>query len=167
MPQRIRQATSVLLCGGLAALAAVTVAGSDAPAAGAPTDTLVLKELNQGSRFVHIRNTKPRSRRANSTADSFVLTYPVADASGARIGTSRAACTTTVGARDFMKSTITCIGVMTLRDGTLTLQGDIDASSPTSTAAVTGGTGAYANARGVIVSRQTTTGAEDTITLAR
>jgi hypothetical protein len=36
----------------------------------------------------------------------------------------------------------------------------------TATPTVTGGTGVYANARGVIVSKTTKTGADDTVTLA-
>jgi hypothetical protein len=41
----------------------------------------------------------------------------------------------------------------------------ISLSSQTATATVTGGTGAYANARGVLISRQTSSGSEDTLTL--
>ena len=41
---------------------------------------------------------------------------------------------------------------MTLADGTLTLQANTTPNSRTTTGAVTGGTGAYANARGVFVS---------------
>jgi hypothetical protein len=40
------------------------------------------------------------------------------------------------------------------------------ANSESTTGAITGGTGAYAGARGVIVSKQTDSGSDDTITLA-
>jgi hypothetical protein len=149
-----------------AAATAAAVGLSSASAQDTAPRTLTLKELDRGSTFVHIRNTKPKTRQTNSLGDLIVFTNPVVDASGARVGKSQVSCTTTVGSRNFMRSTITCAGVMTLRDGTLTLQGNVSLSDPTLTAAVTGGTGAYANARGVLVSRQTRTGSEDTITLA-
>ena len=52
-----------------------------------------------------------------------------------------------------MKSTLTCTGVITLADGTFALQGNASPNARTTTVAVTGGTGAYANARGVYVER--------------
>ena len=65
-----------------------------------------------------------------------------------------------------MKSTLTCTGVMTLADGTLALQGNTSPNARTTTVAVTGGTGAYANARGVYVSEPASGGSSTTITLA-
>ena len=53
-------------------------------------------------------------------------------------------------ARDFMNSKITCAGALTLREGTLTVQVVTSPGARTSSGAVTGGTGAYANARGVL-----------------
>jgi hypothetical protein len=64
-----------------------------------------------------------------------------------------------------MKSTATCHGVVALRDGTLTIQFNLSPADRTTTGTVTGGTGAYANARGVVVSKGTKTGADDTIML--
>jgi hypothetical protein len=90
---------------------------------------------------------------------------PLVDAAGTRIGRVQWACTTTVGARDFRKSTATCHGVAALRDGTLTFQFSLSPTASTTTAAVTGGTGAYANARGVVFSKGTKAGADDTVTL--
>ena len=82
-----------------------------------------------------------------------MFTNPLADASGARAGRIWVGCVTTGGARDFMKSTLTCTGVITLADGTLALHGNASPNARTTTVAVTGGTGAYANARGVYVKR--------------
>lgn len=93
-------------------------------------------------------------------------TNPLADATGKRIGKASLDCTTTTGARNFLKSTLTCVAVFALRDGTLTLQANTSPGKPTTTGAVTGGTGAYANARGVFASKETNAGADDTITLA-
>ena len=53
-----------------------------------------------------------------------------------------------------------------LGDGTMTWQGAFRAGGSTSTSAITGGTGAYANANGVVVSKQDSKGTHDTITLA-
>ena len=55
--------------------------------------------------------------------------------------------------------------MLTLADGSLTLQANTSPSSRTTTGAVTGGTGAYANARGVFVSVEGRSGSQDTITL--
>jgi hypothetical protein len=152
----------------LPALAAGAVAiGSGVSSAQGPAPrTLDLTEREKGGTFTHIRNTKPASRRANSTGDVLVFTNPMADSSGKVVGKVSAVCTTTTGARNFVQSVVTCNGVLVLPDGTLTLQANISLDSPTTTGAVTGGTGAYANARGVLVSKRGTNGTQDTITLA-
>ena len=61
---------------------------------------------------------------------------------------------------------MTCSGVLVLRDGTLTFQAAFKVSASTVTGAVTGGTGAYANARGTFVSKDDRGNSQDTITLA-
>ena len=53
-----------------------------------------------------------------------------------------------------------------LRDGTLTWQAAFKVGASTVNGAITGGTGAYANARGVLVSKEDRSGTHDTITLA-
>lgn len=148
----------------LAALvaAAVVLAG----ASGAETRSLTLTELEKGSTFTHIRNTKTRSRQSNSQGDLLVFANPLADASGHVVGKLHAGCATTIGARSFLKSVITCTGVLVLREGTLTIQANSSPGIAKTTGAVTGGTGAYANARGVFVSKEAKGGSLDTITLA-
>jgi allene oxide cyclase-like protein len=156
----LRRGPIVLIAIVVAAAAAVVVlssASAQTPAA----RTLTFKELEKGSTFTHIRNTKTTSRRANSQGDVMAFTNPLADAAGKRIGTTSAACTTTVGSRSFPKSTITCVGTVELPDGRLFLQAEFRLDATTLTGAVTGGTGAYANARGIF----TNTGSVDTITL--
>jgi allene oxide cyclase-like protein len=145
------------------ALLAYGVLGTSASGQGTAPATLTFKELDKGSTFIHIRNTKTRSTRANSMGDLLAFTNPVADRSGRRIGKLAITCTTTTGARNFLRSTATCAGVVTLRDGTITVQANIRPNKTTTTGAVTGGTGVYANARGVVVSKQTS-GSPDTIT---
>jgi len=94
-----------------------------------------------------------------------VFTNRIADASGKVIGKNHAVCATTVGARSFPKSAITCQGTVVLGDGTMTWQGAFKVGGSSTTSAITGGTGAYANARGVVVSEPDRGGARDTITL--
>lgn len=150
----------------LGALAAATLLGPGASAQSPGDRTLSLTELEKGSTFKHVRNSKPKSPRANSLGDNLVFTNPVADASGQVVGKFHANCATTVGARNFLKSVITCSVSYVLRDGTLTAQGTFKVGAPNATAAVTGGTGAYAHARGVLVSTNDRSGSHDTITLA-
>ena len=94
------------------------------------------------------------------------FTNPLADSSGRVVGKLHVGCLTTTGARDFMKSVLTCTGVLALRDGTLTMVANTSPGRATTTGAITGGTGAYANARGVVVSKAADGGSLDTITLA-
>jgi hypothetical protein len=149
----------------IAAVAGAVAIGSAASAQGPGTRTLTFKELERGSTFIHVRNTKPPSRRANLLGDQLTFTNPLADASGTVVGKTHITCTTTVGARNFMRSTLTCTGVAVLRDGTVTLQANTSPGVPTTTGAVTGGTGAYANARGTFVSEEARGGSNTTVTL--
>jgi Dirigent-like protein len=132
----------------LAAIVASLVSGAMAQN---PAATLTFKTLDKGSTFKHVRNTRPSSQRANATGDVIVFTNPLTDSSRSVVGTLYAECTTTKGARNFLHSTTTCIGVIDLRNGTFTLQANSKPGVPTTTGAVTGGTGPYANARGVFV----------------
>ena len=100
-----------------------------------------------------------------SQGDVLAFTYPPADESGDKVGKLSLSCTTTTGARNFLKSTVTCVGVAALRDGSLMVQANVIPSKSKTVGAVTGGTGAYANARGVVVSQTTKSGTVDTITL--
>jgi hypothetical protein len=161
------RATTAVILGALcvaqmAVWSAVSLAGGDAPGA----RTLNLKELDRGSTFVHIRNSKASSPRANEMGDVIAFTNPIVDESGRRVGKSSVSCTTTTGARNFMRSTLTCLGTLALRDGTLMAQVSLSPAQRTVSGAITGGTGAYANARGVFESRTVRGGSVDTITLA-
>lgn len=149
----------------LALAAGALVLGSGAAAQDPGARTLTLKELDKGSTFTHIRNTKTGSHRANSQGDVIAFTNRLADESGTVVGKLSADCTTTTGSRNFVKATITCLVVLELRDGSLTVQTNVRLSKPATVGAVTGGTGAYAGARGVVVSKSTKSGSTDTITL--
>jgi allene oxide cyclase-like protein len=149
----------------LPALATALALGSGASAQSPTTRTVDLKELEKGSTFTHVRNTRTKSPRSNSQGDLIVFTNRLADSSGQVVGKLHADCVTTVGARSFLKSVVTCAGVLALRDGTLTFQAIVKLGTDTTTGAITGGTGAYANARGVLVSKAAQGGSQDTITL--
>jgi hypothetical protein len=164
MPRTSR--VSALLAATAAAAATTAVAVLSGASAQAPTTrTLTFHELDNGATFVHVRNTPTKSQRSNLLGDLIVFTNPVTDASGARVGRLHANCVTTVGAKDFRKSTFTCTAILHLRDGDLTGQFVASAGTESTTGAITGGTGAYANARGVIASTHGESGSEDTITL--
>jgi hypothetical protein len=150
----------------LAVGACALVLGSSASAQG-PT-TLTFKELNKGSTFVFVDNA-PLSKGAGdpsaSAGDVIVFTNPLADAAGKRIGRLYSHCTAVVAARRAAKAAFACEGVVVIGGGTLTFQAFLAHGGATVHGTVTGGTGAYANARGTLVSRPTKTGADDTITL--
>jgi hypothetical protein len=74
-----------------------------------------------------------------SLGDTSVLGYRVLDAAGKRLGSMSAICVST----DRRGREVDCTGLMRLADGDITLQGSGDPL------AVTGGTGAYAGARGI------------------
>jgi hypothetical protein len=158
-----RRAPAVL--GAAAAATAVAAVLSSASAQAPATRTLTFHELDKGSTFVHVRNTRTKARRSNLMGDLIAFTNPITDATGARVGRIQAECVTTTGARDFSKSSLTCTAILRLRDGDLTGQFVLDIAAETTSGAITGGTGAYANARGVVVSKHTDSGSDDTITL--
>ena len=155
----------VVLAVALVAAAALAVLRPTASAQDAGGRTLTFKELDRDGRFTHIRNTKTKSRMANSQGDILAFTNPLVDSAGARIGKLHAGCITTVGKRRFETSLVVCHGVVSLRDGTLMVQFTVTPAEDVTVGAVTGGTGAYANARGTVVSKHTPSGSEDTFTL--
>lgn len=141
---------------------AVSAASAQDPAA---SRTLTLTELEQGSAFKHVRNTKTKNLRSNLLGDLIVFTNPLADESGKTVGKLHATCITTVGSSNFLKSKLTCSGVMALAQGTLAIQALTSPGTPKTAGAITGGTGAYANARGTFSSVEGRSGSVDTITL--
>ncbi len=153
---------STLAIGQMLIWTAVEVASAEAPAA----TTLTFTELEKGGTFKHVRNTKSKSSRANLLGDLIVFTSPIADSAGKTVGKLHATCVTTVGSSDFLKSKLICSGVMALGKSSLTLQAITSPGTATTTGAITGGTGIYANARGVFTSVEGRNGnSADTITL--
>ncbi len=146
---------------------AIGVLGWRSPAsAQAPGATVLnVTELEQGSTFTHVRNTKTKNRNSNLRGDQIVFTNRVADAAGKVVGKLHVECVTTKGSSNFRTSQAACSGVMTLTGGSLTLQALVSPGVATTHGAITGGTGLYAGARGSLVSVEGKSGSKDTITL--
>jgi hypothetical protein len=68
-------------------------------------------------------------------------------------GTLNQVCTLVHVSGGLFTSDYECAGSITLADGTITMEGPFVPAAAEQTAAITGGTGAYANARGEIVVR--------------
>jgi Allene oxide cyclase barrel like domain len=142
------------------------VLGSSASAQG-PT-TLTFKELDEGSTFAFVDNaptSKAKGEPSASIGDAIVFTNPLADVAGKRVGRLYVHCTAVVAAVQANKAAFACEGIMVVDGGTLFVQAFLPKAGATVRGTVTGGTGAYANARGTLVSRPTKAGADATITL--
>ena len=159
-------ASVALLAATVAAMTTAVVLLSSASAQPSAVRTLNFRELTKGATLTHVHNTPAKGRNSNPQGDLAIFTNPLRDSAGRRAGTLHAQCVTTVGAQDFLKSTLTCTAVMHLHDGDLMLQLDNRPGAATNTGAVTGGTRAYSNAHGTIVSRSSQAGSTDTITLS-
>ena len=150
----------------LAVCVGALMLGSSASAQN-PT-TLTFKELNKGSTFAFVDSaplSKAKGEPSASLGDLIVFTNPLADAAGKRIGRLYSHCTTVVAARQANKAAYVCEGVVVLGGGTLTIQALLAHAGAMVHGTVTGGTGAYANARGTLVSQPTKSGSDDTISL--
>lgn len=132
------------------------------------TKTLTFKELDQGSAFAFVDNAPTSNAKGEPSAsmgDAIVFTNPLTDRAGKRVGRPYVHCTAVVAARQANKAAFTCDGIMVVDGGTISIQAFLAKAGATVHGTVTGGTGAYANARGTLVSRPTKAGADDTITL--
>ena len=149
---------------GVGACTLVLAAGASAES----TATLTFKELTKGSTFAFVDNapfSKAKGEPGASAGDAIVFTNPLAATGGKRIGKLYMHCTAVVAAPAANKAAFACEGVVGLGSGMLTVQAFLPHAGATVHGVVTGGTGAYANARGTLVSRPTKTGADDTISL--
>jgi hypothetical protein len=150
----------------LAAAASALVLCSGAAAQGPAT--LTFKELDQGSTFGFVDNaplSKSTGEPSASLGDSIVFTNPLVDSGGKRIGRLYAHCTAVVAAARANRASFACEGIAVLGDGSLTFQAFLARAGARVHGVVTGGTGNYANAHGILDSRPTKSGANDTVTL--
>jgi hypothetical protein len=88
-----------------------------------------------------------------SVGDVVVARDEVLRANAAPAGTFRQVCTLVDLAGNPFTSTYECSGSLELTAGTITMQGPFVPAKAEQSAAITGGTGAYATARGEIVIR--------------
>jgi hypothetical protein len=109
---------------------------------------------------------KSRSKREPmmSAGDQLVFSQKVRDPSGKPIGTLYGDCTAITKA-PLTRARFICDGLYAFTDGTMTATGLGGVGAPSSTGAITGGTGAYANARGTFSSKATKTGNDTIVTL--
>jgi hypothetical protein len=128
---------TVISTAGLAAGAALASSGAaQAPGPPAGTKQVVLRQ----SSFQFLDHApKRRGDVPPSPGDTSILGYRVLDAAGKRLGRTSAVCVST----DRRGQDLHCTLLMRLADGEIMLEGS---GNPL---AVTGGTGAYAGARGV------------------
>jgi hypothetical protein len=129
--------------------AAVLVGVLTGPASGhgSPTRVIKLKELVDGRTFGAVDNAPA----GVSVGDSIAFSRIVARRSGERVGRIDVTCTTTAG-ETAETAHQACHGVLTLNDGQLALETAIEGVPTSAEVAVTGGTGAYFGASGVMTS---------------
>ena len=144
MPRRI-----VVLGGAaLAALAVAAPSGAQTPPA---AQTVTVVEPGTGGTF-NIVDNAPKSRRHGertrfSVGDAVVLTNPVRDTTGKRIGRVRASCwVTKLGG--FARAELDCLAVFALSTGNIYVTAPLTFSSSTTNGTVVGGTGAYQGLHG-------------------
>jgi hypothetical protein len=132
---------TVITTAGVAAGAALASTGA-AQSPGPPTGGKQLVLRQSSFKFLD----HPPRRRGDgppSPGDASILRYRVFDAAGdERLGRMSAICVTTKRPTDPRDQDLQCTSMLTLRDGAIMLEG------PGNPLAVTGGTGAYAGARG-------------------
>jgi hypothetical protein len=137
-----------LLAAAAAALSTATVvlasAAADSPA---PQGERILR-LVEHEHKIHVIDHAPRGRLGSG--DQAVVRATLVDERGARFGSTHALCTVTGGGRN---PSVVCTGVAVLRNGTLAVSFAFRFEDRGKIAAVTGGTGAYAGARGWLESR--------------
>jgi hypothetical protein len=88
-----------------------------------------------------------------SVGDLAITSDEVRREDGGQTGTFRQVCTLTDLVGGPFTSTFECTGSITLKDGTIAMEGPFVPSQPENLAAITGGTGRYSRARGEIAVR--------------
>jgi hypothetical protein len=147
-------AAAAFLAASITAAIIVTNAGGEA----SQGRTITLTEVAKGASFGFVDNpptttfTREGEPRRLSPGDLEIEAITVANTQGARVGRFHAYCVVTRPGI-FARHEEECTGTYRLNDGTITVA-DVFAGSETSdwTAAIVGGTGAYAGARGTLTS---------------
>jgi hypothetical protein len=121
---------------------------------------LALTELAHGGHEAFVDNP-PEAKRTRdgepsrvSVGDIFALSVPIADQQRKRVGRLHEQCVVTVAGTP-RKANAVCTAVFALKDGQISaVFAQVGKRNPTAaiTAAITGGTGVYAGARGTVTS---------------
>lgn len=145
MPQ-LSSTPRKLVASGAALVAAsvLVVAAHPITATGSTATAQTITFTSRPSTF-HALDVAPRGETPTPN-DVFVVTNKLFKA-GERIGTLHAQCVVTRRAANPDRTPLLCQGVYKLQDGTITGTALLSAN-PTTTIAVTGGTGAYVGASG-------------------
>jgi hypothetical protein len=135
----------------VAALALAGTASADTAdkAHGSHDRTIRLVEGNKELQPTFVDIGKP----GPSVGDLAIHSDSVLREDGSQAGTFRQVCTLTDLVGSPFTSTFECTGSITLKDGTIALEGPFTPSQPENVAAITGGTGRYTAAQGEIVVR--------------
>jgi len=141
--------------GAALAVAALALAGTaSADTAGKPQHgqhdrTIRLVEAGKELQPTFVDTGKP----GPSAGDLAIHSDAVLREDASQAGTFRQVCALTDLVGGPFTSTFECTGSITLKDGTIAMEGPFTPSQPESVAAVTGGTGRYRTAQGEIVVR--------------
>jgi allene oxide cyclase-like protein len=141
-----RAAGAVLV---VAALAFAGTAQAGPPAKDHGPKTIHLTEQNAQLQPTFVDTGKP----GPSVGDMVVARDGVLAADGSKAGTFNQVCTLVEVIGSPLTSAYECTGSIALNDGTITMQGPFVPALAEQSAAITGGTGAYAKARGEVVVR--------------
>ena len=163
-----RRAMIVMAGAAMLALTALSATGS---AQRTQERTVTVFEKDSAETFVPVDlppTSKTKGARATvSAGDLFIVTGPVfGDAAGkTRIGRIFGQVTAVSTGKTFFRSSFLVHLVFTLSGGTIVVDGAFKEEGTTAEFAVTGGTGAYAGARGTFSSKHAKAGESDTIDL--
>jgi hypothetical protein len=155
-----------------ATLAAAALAGTVAAAQGGGTggQTVLLYEKDAKLKFTQA-DVPPKSVKGSvSAGDAFTIRGPVFDgvARARQVGQVYGLTTALEAAKSFGRGSYLAHVVYVLKGGTMVVDGVFSEAQQTGTFAVTGGTGAYAGARGTYSPRELANGNElETIRLLR
>ena len=138
-----------------AALLAIGMLGAlDGSAQGPGPRTITLKEDERRATFAAVDHP-PRAKKRVSVGDQFVIVLPAREVGGGgRKATVTGRCSAIRSARRFERAGWQCDSLVELPDGLIITHGIHRPNKPTTTLAVTGGTGAYDGATGTMFSRR-------------
>lgn len=155
---------AILGLAGATVLTTFATASAQGPRAGSPkshTRVIELKELVDGRTFGAVDNPP---LEATSIGDSIAFSRVVAKRTGTPVGRIDVTCIVTAAPTSADAHQV-CHGVLTLPRGQITLETAIVGAPTIAHVAVTGGSGAYAGASGVMTSVVQESG-EELITLS-